>query len=150
MENETIMQVKIIDAHQTYDLRHQVLRPHQDISACHYPLDFELTSLHIGVELDQKLISIASYFKENHPDLDAPIQFRLRGMATLPEYRGQGAGSALIQFAENHLQGKKASLWWCNARTTAAGYYEKQGMSQLGEIFEIEPIGPHKVMVKYF
>ncbi|MEM9821953.1 MAG: GNAT family N-acetyltransferase [Bacteroidota bacterium] len=142
------MEVKIIDAHLTYDLRHRILRPHQSLHACHYPLDYELTSLHLGAYLDQNIISVASFFKENHPDLDDAIQYRLRGMATEVAFRGQGAGTALLQFADNYLRQKKASIWWCNARTTAAGYYEKQGMEQLGSVFEIEPIGPHKVMVK--
>lgn len=142
------MEIKVIDAHLTYDLRHRVLRPHQAIEACHYPLDYELTSFHLAAYRDQKVISVASFFKENHPDLQAAVQYRLRGMATEPTLQGQGAGTALIQFAENHLRQKKAEVWWCNARTTAAGYYEKQGMEQLGPIFELEPIGPHKVMIK--
>lgn len=144
------MEVKIIDAHLTYDLRHRVLRPNQDLTACHYPLDFELSSLHVGAYSGTKLISVASYFKENHPDLMAPVQYRLRGMATDPEFRNRGAGSALIRFSEDFLILNKVSLWWCNARISAATYYEKHGLSQLGETFDLPPIGPHKVMVKSF
>ncbi len=142
------MEVKIIDPHFTYDLRHRVLRPNQDLTACHYPLDYELSSLHVGAYLNDQLVSVASFFKENHPDLDERIQYRLRGMATDPDFRNRGAGSALIYFSEQYMVDKKADLWWCNARVSAATYYEKHSLQQLGEVFNLEPIGPHKVMVK--
>lgn len=73
-------------------------------------------------------------------------QYRLRGMATDPEFQGQGAGSQLLVKGNEILSEKKVPVWWCNARISAAGYYEKAGLSQLGEPFEIEPIGMHKVM----
>jgi len=142
------MVVKEIDASLTYDLRHRLLRPNQNFEASHYPMDFDSGNFHLGVYIEDKLICVGSFFKENHPDLDQKIQFRLRGMATEPAFQGKGAGSMLIQFAETILQKKKASIWWCNARVSAAGYYEKIGLDQLGDIFEIVPIGMHKVMMK--
>ena len=141
------MEIKEIDASFTYPLRHQILRPHQTLNDCMYPLDYEYSSLHLGVYENDLLISVASFFKENHPDLTGD-QYRLRGMATLPEHRGRGAGSALIEYAENILQQKKINYWWCNARITAADYYEKHGLKQLGEVFDLQPIGIHKVMFK--
>ena len=83
---------------------------------------------------------------QKHPDLDGAPQYRLRGMATAPELRGEGAGSQLLKKGNEILLEKGVPIWWCNARISAAGYYEKAGLSQLGEIFEIEPIGMHKVM----
>ncbi len=144
------MTIQLIDASFTYELRHQVLRPHQDISACQYPSDFDSDSFHLGVYDKQELICVGSFYKENHPDLLDKVQYRLRGMATESSRQGQGAGSQLIQFAEAHLVKKKANIWWCNARISAAGYYEKLGLEQFGPTFEIKPIGMHKVMIRKF
>jgi len=144
------MEIKIIDASFTYDLRHRILRPHQNLSACHYPLDFEYSSLHLGAYLEDQLVCVASFFKENHPDLSQKNQYRLRGMATDFEFQKQGIGTKLIAFAEEKLLEKKADVWWCNARISAALYYEKLGLTQLGAVFELEPIGPHKVMYREF
>jgi len=94
----------------------------------------------------ETLICVASYFLEKHPDLKETPQYRLRGMATDLEFQGQGAGSQLLVKGNEILSEKKVPVWWCNARISAAGYYEKAGLSQLGEPFEIEPIGMHKVM----
>jgi len=138
--------VRQITAAETIPLRHSVLRPHQPVDACHYPGDEEAVNFHIGAFHNEDLISVASYFLEKHPDLDGDLQYRLRGMATAPAFRGQGAGSQLIVKGNEILSKKDVPVWWCNARISAAGYYEKLGLSQLGDIFEIKPIGMHKVM----
>ena len=46
------------------------------------------------------------------------------------------------------IRKRNANVWWCNARISASAYYEKLGLTQLGDVFEIHPIGPHKVMYK--
>lgn len=138
--------IRQISATETIPLRHSVLRPHQPVTACHYPGDEEAVNFHLGAYNNQQLVCVASYFLEKHPDLDEAPQYRLRGMATDPEFRGQGAGSQLLVKGNEILLEKKVPVWWCNARISAAGYYEKAGLSQLGDTFEIKPIGMHKVM----
>ncbi len=138
--------IRQITAAETIPLRHSVLRPHQPVAACHYPGDEDEVNFHIGAFHNEDLISVASYFLEKHPDLDEGPQYRLRGMATAPAFRGQKAGSQLLVKGNEILSKKGVPVWWCNARISAAGYYEKAGLSQLGEIFEIKPIGMHKVM----
>jgi len=141
-----VFNIRQITAAETIPLRHSVLRPHQPISACHYPGDDDEVNFHIGAFHDEQLICVASYFLEKHPDLDGSPQYRLRGMATHPDFRKQGAGSQLLAKGNEILTEKEVPVWWCNARISAAGYYEKAGLSQLGEVFEIKPIGMHKVM----
>jgi len=141
-----VFNIRQITAAETIPLRHSVLRPHQPVSACHYPGDDDPVNFHIGAFHDEQLIGVASYFLEKHPDLAGAPQYRLRGMATDPDFRGQGAGSQLLIKGNEILTEKKVPVWWCNARISAAGYYEKAGLSQLGETFEIKPIGMHKVM----
>jgi len=142
------MIIKVITANQTYDLRHKILRPNQTLDDCQYPLDLNPDTIHLGAFLGEKLISIASFFQENSDSFSFQNQYRLRGMATLPEFRNQKAGSALIKKAEKIMKEKKVELWWCNARTTVSDYYLKLGLEIEGNIFDIHPIGPHVLMWK--
>ncbi|SDL81752.1 GNAT family N-acetyltransferase [Sediminibacillus halophilus] len=142
------MKVKQIEPERTYLLRHQILRPNQSILQCQYPNDFQQGSFHLGAYLEGELISIASFYPEKHQAFSETRQYRLRGMATLEAYRSQRAGTALIQYGESLMKQKSASLWWCNARTTVSDYYLKMGMDFEGEVFDIEPIGPHRLMFK--
>ena len=71
---------------------------------------------------------------------------RLRGMATLEEVRGTGAGSALLRTVRTNAVLSGADALWCNARTTAAGFYLAQGFRVLGPEYDIPGIGPHVFM----
>lgn len=143
------MEIKRIVPEDTYGLRHAILRPSQPVEECRYEQDGEADSFHLGACLDGRLISIASFYREKHPGIHLQVQYRLRGMASLPEFRGLGAGSALIREAESILRERLAGAWWCNARLSASGYYEKLGLVQKGPIFDLPPLGDHKVMVKF-
>ncbi|PGO22240.1 GNAT family N-acetyltransferase [Bacillus cereus] len=140
--------VKHIDGSETYVLRHKVLRPNQLLADCKYPSDYEADTFHLGAFLNDKLISIASFSKELYPDLQTGIHYRLRGMATLPNFRNQRAGTFLIRKAEQILQERGASTLWCNGRITVTDYYKRLGFHEHGEIFEIDTLGLHKVMYK--
>ncbi|CAM4040461.1 GNAT family N-acetyltransferase [Bacillus paramycoides] len=140
--------VKNIDGSETYVLRQKILRPNQLLADCKYSSDYEVDTFHLGAFLHEELISIASFSKEIYPDLQTGIHYRLRGMATLPNFRNKHAGSSLIHKAEQILQERNANILWCNGRITVADYYKRLGFHEHGEIFEIEPIGLHKVLYK--
>ncbi|EJQ41261.1 hypothetical protein IEE_04505 [Bacillus cereus BAG5X1-1] len=140
--------VKQIDASETYLFRQTILRPNQSLEDCKYPSDYEIDTFHLGAFINDELISIASFSKEIYPDLQTGIHYRLRGMATLPKFRNKRAGSSLIQKAEQILQERTANILWCNGRITVTDYYKRLGFHEHGEIFEIEPIGLHKVLYK--
>lgn len=139
---------RIIPYQATYDLRFNILRPHQPIEACYYPADDLEENFHVGAFCGKELISIGSFFQETHPDIQGKLQYRLRGMATKEIYRGQYAGKGILTFGEQVLKEKNVDTWWCNARVTAADFYLKFGMIQVGDIYEIKPIGMHKLMCK--
>ena len=141
-----ILVVKQISPGDTYQIRHIVLRPNQTIDECKYGDDFQENALHLGAFLHGKLISIASYYEEINKNFNENVQYHLREMATLNEFRNLGAGSALIECAETILLKRNADLWWCNARISASSYYEKLGLNVFGGMFTIDPIGPHKLM----
>ncbi|KAA0562536.1 GNAT family N-acetyltransferase [Bacillus sp. CH30_1T] len=140
--------IRFISATDTYAIRQQILRPTQSIEECHYVGDSDDSSFHIGVFEGEVLISIGSFYQEAQPGLNGYLPYRLRGMATLTDYRGKGIGKQLIEHSEKVLKEKGCELWWCNARISAGPYYEKLGLTQLGDVFEIEPIGPHVIMYK--
>ena len=140
--------VKQITPEDTYQIRHIVLRPNQTLDDCKYGDDFQKNAFHLGAFQHGKLISIASYYEEQNVSFDADVQYRLRGMATLHDFRNLGAGCALIEVAETILINRNADLWWCNARVSASSYYEKLGLNVFGAVITIDPIGPHKLMYK--
>ncbi|KHE70569.1 GNAT family N-acetyltransferase [Halobacillus sp. BBL2006] len=142
------MEIKPIDAEETISLRHQILRSNQPREACQYPKDGEANSFHLGAFHGDTLISIASFYHEKTEKLETEHQYRLRGMATLLEWRGMGAGTLLIKEAEAILKKRNAKVLWCNARTSARGYYDRLHFHQVGEVFDLPPIGPHVVLYK--
>lgn len=142
------MEVKRISASDTYPLRHKMLRAGKPIESCYYHGDKDELTFHLGAFLDKKLVSVASFYFENHQQfvLEYPNQFRLRGMATLAEYQGRGLSSQLLKTALPLIKQNLCSLLWCNARTSAEGFYHKVGFKSHGEIFDISEIGPHRLM----
>ncbi|ACV26830.1 GNAT family N-acetyltransferase [Kangiella koreensis] len=133
-------------------LRHSVLRAGQPIESCYYEEDNREECFHLAALIDKQLVSIASFYLESHPNLDtAPKSgsdsaWRLRGMATDPEFQGKGYGAELLREGLRICREKGAQVLWCNARTTAAPFYSKLNFDIKGEEFVIEGIGPHYFM----
>jgi predicted GNAT family N-acyltransferase len=76
---------------------------------------------------------------------------QLRGMAVAEEVRGTGLGRQLLLTAQTAVADDPVAKdwrWWCNARTTAIGFYEKLGWEVASGEFMIEGVGPHKKMVR--
>lgn len=143
-----MVSLKEISAEATRPLRHSILRPNQTLADCVYPGDDDTHSFHIGAFDNDQLICVASFFPQHTDRLDEKLQYRLRGMGTVPEYRGKGIGAAVLKKGEAIAQERGYDLVWCNARTTASAYYVKQGYTAFDDEFEIEGIGPHYVMWK--
>ncbi|MEJ7558685.1 MAG: GNAT family N-acetyltransferase [Pedobacter sp.] len=139
--------VKYISAAQTLPLRSKVLRNGIELQRCIFPTDANEDGFHLGFYTGAEVTSIATFFWEDYPD--QPVGgVRLRGMATHPDYRGQGQGAAIINFALSELSSQNASYIWCNARVGAVGFYEKLGFRIASEEFEILGIGMHFNMIK--
>lgn len=125
-----------------------MLRPHGTLADCVFKGDDDELTFHLGAFVDGKLVSVASFYFENHQAFEAkhPHQYRLRGMATLPEHQGQGLSSALLKIAFPLIKQNQCTLLWCNAREAAEGFYKKVGFVPTGEIFDLPMIGPHRLM----
>lgn len=132
--------VKYISAEETLPLRSAVLRKNLPLAQCAFDTDH--LGFHLGAYIDGRLVSVATFFPEDYQELGTK-GYRLRGMATDPGYAGQGYGSQLIQFAINHLQDIGISYLWCNARTSALGFYKKLNFTIISDEFIVAGIGPH-------
>ncbi|SNS05533.1 Acetyltransferase (GNAT) domain-containing protein [Anaerovirgula multivorans] len=143
-----MFEVRRIEAEMTYSLRHSVLRPHQTVEDCKYVTDHEDNAFHVGVFYQRKLVSVASFCVEKHPDFPIKKQYRLRAMATLEDFQKLGAGRSVVNYAENLIKEQGVNFLWCKGRTTVQEYYSKLGFKAHGEVFDYPSIGPHIIMYK--
>ncbi|MBC7714479.1 MAG: GNAT family N-acetyltransferase [Rhizobacter sp.] len=144
------MKVLRLNASDTYPIRQQVLIPDHDPKKVKFESDDDDdVSFHLGAFEDSKLVSVASFFYERNTLFKDQHQYQLRGMATLPEFQGRGLSSELLNMAFPIIKQNFCTLLWCNARTTAVGYYEKVGFHKFDEnVFDIPGIGAHVLMYK--
>ncbi|TDQ29940.1 GNAT family N-acetyltransferase [Tenacibaculum caenipelagi] len=139
-----MIKIKNISAQETYNIRLTVLRNNIDLPY-KFLEDKDMDTFHLGAFYKEKLVGIATFIKNNINDIEGS-QYQLRGMATLPEVRGKGYGSKLIEKAKEILQQKGITILWCNARKEAAKFYEGLGFQVIGEEFEVKKVGPHYKM----
>lgn len=141
--------IRRIAAAKARPLRQRVLRPDQRFEETLYPGDEVPSTVHLGAFADDRLVGAVSLYREVRPGAppgNAEGGWRLRGMATAPEARGQGHGQAMLAACVDHVGDRGGGELWCNARTPAAGFYAAGGFEVVGDEFEIEGIGPHVVM----
>jgi len=127
------MNVKQIEAKDTYHLRSVVLRPGLPLNECEFHKDFDEHTFHLGAFVDDKLASVASFYFIKNDKIENNYQYQLRGMATLEDFRGQGLSSALLRMAFPIIKNNHVDLLWCNARTNAVGFYENVGFKKIKE-----------------
>lgn len=140
----SIVNVRRISFHDAAPLRKAVLRPHQALSEVTYAGDQDACTIHGGLFCEDKLVGIASLYREGRPG--AETGWRLRGMAIDPQYQGQGFGRQLLAYLLPEARNAGANTVWCNARTSAIGFYTRLGFLQKSEEFEVVDLGPHVIM----
>ena len=153
------IELRTVPAAATYSLRQSVLRPHQSIEEMSWEGDDEPdTATFAAVQHDSgTVVAIATVFPSPAPfetasDSAEPPDdlkhksWRLRGMATREDFRGQGIGSRVLGAALEHVASAGGELVWCNARLKAVPFYQRAGFETWGEEWELPSIGPHVVM----
>ena len=130
-------------------LRHAELRTGLPLQTARFEGDEEPTTFHFGAFLaDGQNIGCASMMLTTY--LGSPA-YQLRGMATRKDWTGRGVGRALLAMAERTVREKTPiRQFWCNARTPAVGFYQKQGWTVVSDLFDIPSAGPHYRMAKTF
>ncbi|PKH06354.1 GNAT family N-acetyltransferase [Moritella sp. Urea-trap-13] len=128
------MDIRIISWQQAIPLRHQVLWPSKPPEYCH--VDGDVKGLHFGVFIDETIICVASVYLDQN-------KARLRKFATDANYQNQGIGSKMLAHIIHYLKSTKTDFFWCDARESAVGFYERFDMNKSSERF-------YKADVAYF
>jgi predicted GNAT family N-acyltransferase len=140
--------VEEVPAEVTYPLRCAVLRP--DGNDLAWVGDEDATTVHLAARTDAGdvvgVLRLSPAPCPWRPDARAPWQ--LRGMATDPSLRGSGVGRVLLVHGLAHVADRGGELVWCDARVSAAGFYERMGFAVVTEPFDKPGIGPHVGMVR--
>ncbi len=113
------MEIKKINASDTWQIRHEVMWPDQPFEFVQ--LEEDDLGYHFGVFEGGKLVSIVSCFIEGQ-------EMQFRKLATLEEYQGKGIGSYLLKHILEFAKSKELKKVWCNARSNKKAFYEKFGM----------------------
>ena len=124
-------------------LRERILRPGQPPAAYTYKDDDHGRALHFAVKDEAEVIGVASLLPEGREG--ERETWRLRGMAVVPDRRGQGLGRMLL-LAVQAVANQRGGGLWCTARTNVEDFYKHFGFVRQGDVFEIEGGGPHIVM----
>ncbi len=138
--------IKFIPAELTLRLRSKVLRNGLPLDECIFPTDKLEGAFHLAFYIDNEITTIASFFPQNYKTKDE-LGYQLRGMATDDQFLGKGFGKQIIEFAVDYIKKTNAQYLWCNARTSAAKFYEKLGFEKVSDEFEIAGVGPHYEMI---
>ncbi|TFV72589.1 N-acetyltransferase [Blastococcus sp. CT_GayMR19] len=135
-----------VPAEVTHPLRRSVLRP--DGGEITWAGDEDPATFHLAARIDERVVGVVRFSPAPcpwRPEARAPWQ--LRGMATDPALRGAGVGRALLVDGLIRLTDRGSDVVWCDARVTAAGFYERFGFTVVTEPFDKPGIGPHVGMV---
>ena len=143
--------VRRVPAPVTWPLRHQVLRPHQSVADQALPDDDDPdVASFAALDDGGQVLATARVAPAPAPagleDLHQGAVWQLRGMATRPDVRRQGLGSATLGAAIEHVADHGGGLLWCNARLGAVGLYRRAGLAEHGPVWEEPELGPHVVM----
>ncbi|MBA2610133.1 MAG: GNAT family N-acetyltransferase [Actinobacteria bacterium] len=139
--------LRAISAGATYSLRRLVLRSGDMTADVAFPQDENLDAFHLGA-FDHELVGIASFSPTPTRYREGSVAWQLRGMAIAHAQQGKGIGAQIVAAAVERLRNEGASVLWCNARDSAAAFYEKLGFVTEGDGFTTEATGlPHHVMV---
>ena len=127
-------------------LRHAVLRPGRPIDTAFFEGDDDETTVHVGAFAGALLVGCATLMRR---PLDGEDALQLRGMATAPDRMRRGIGTAILRFVEEDLaHSMGVGVLWCNARTSASGFYAGAGWKLASAAFEVPDVGPHVRMVR--
>ncbi|MGY6562181.1 MAG: GNAT family N-acetyltransferase [Luteibaculaceae bacterium] len=144
------MEVRFIEPHETFLLRHKVLWPHlETVEECTMEGDTAEGNFHLGVlDMNDMVVAIGSFVQDIHPEFGDQNQYRLRAMASDPDKKGSGLGTLLLNEAFTILQDKGINILWCDARLAAVPFYEKLGFIKIGDIYQKPNVGPHYLMYR--
>jgi len=132
------MVIRNISWEETIPLRQSVLWPTKPPEYCH--VEGDQGALHFGAFTNDELVCVASVYLKSD-------KARLRKFATNADYQGQGIGSKMLKSILHSLKDTNAKTFWCDARESALGFYQRFGMQANGERFYKSDISYFKMEV---
>jgi predicted GNAT family N-acyltransferase len=137
-----------VPAEETYALRGAVLRPNG--GEVIWAGDEDPATFHLAARTaDGDVAGVVRFSPAPCPWRPlARAPWQLRGMATGPAVRGSGAGRLLVAEGLSRVAARGGDLVWCDARMSAAGFYERMGFTVVTDEFDKPGIGPHVGMCK--
>ncbi len=138
--------VQICRAEHILDLRHRILRAGLPSETARFEGDEAPSTVHFCATLgDGRVVGCVSLMRCGIDGADA---WQLRGMAVEPDMQRAGVGRLLLREAEAHAKKAGPPHLWCNARVSAANFYERHGWVTVSKPFDIPNAGPHVRMTR--
>lgn len=119
------MEIKKIEASETWPLRHKVMWPNKPLYFVVLPNDEE--GLHFGLYEKEMLISVVSLFIDGQ-------EGQFRKFATDDYFQGRGYGTKLLNHLITEAKKRNIKSLRCNARMTAIEFYQRFGMKVASDI----------------
>ena len=140
------VQVVQVPAEVTQPLRRAVLRPHQELPDLERADAAATGTVYFAARDGDAVVGTASVRPEPAPWAPDQPAWRLRGVATAESRRGQGVGAQVLAAVVEHVAAAGGGTLWCNARTPARRFYEREGFTVVGEPWTDPDTGPHVQM----
>lgn len=142
--------IEEVNVEEILPVRQTVLRNGKPREECFFEGDLAEETIHLALYVDEKLSAIATILKDKSHKIEAKNQFRLRGMAVIPNMHRKGFGRHLLLYAEDLILQQAPATLWFNARASAVKFYQKNNFQIFGEEFDIPNVGPHFLIFKNY
>ena len=144
--NESV-DVVTVRAADTYELRRTVLRKATPSSAVAYAGDDDPETRHLAVRAGRTILAVSTWIPAPLPGEPDVPGLQLRGMATAPEARGRGYGTALLEAGRRRAEKLDVGVLWARARSSALSFYVERGFEAVGDDFIDDTSGlPHRLV----
>lgn len=137
------LEMRLAQLTEILDLRKAVLRAGMPDVSAEFPGDNDPRVRHFAAIHEGRAVGCLTLIPST---FEGKAAWQLRGMAVDPAFQGAGLGHRLLVLAVTTMAQDAATVWWCNARVSAVGFYQKHGWKIVSEVYEIPPIGPHYKM----
>jgi len=134
------MNIQQITWDEALPVRHCVLWPTKSLLFC--KVEGDEAANHYGAFVDGQLVCVASIYIDGN-------KARLRKFATLSEFQSKGIGTKVIEYLVSELKDLNIGYFWCDARTSALGFYQKFGLQTEGSEFKKSSVSYYKMAVRW-
>ena len=110
----------------TWRMRQRVLYPAKKLYEME--MDEDNHGYHFGAFSANELVAVVSLFQTGD-------DFQFRKFAVDESMQGKGVGNSLLQYITDFALKEGGKRLWCNARSTAIGFYLKNDFEHTGKLF---------------